>query len=283
MRKMTVVETVVVIGVLAAMLALTVMPLRPQMWLYPLARQGFQAKFNFETRNLSQLETDHFIVKYSAADAAVAPMVARTAEDAYRPVTGELGYEPAGKALIIIYPDKRQLNRVFGWSASESAMGVYWGGVIQVLSPRAWQKNPASAAEFEKNGPILHEYTHLVFDYMTNGNYPRWFTEGLAQYMEYRQNSYEWRTNDNQLSGSLYSLEEMTSAFDELPNKSLAYRQSLAAVRYIAEAGGPDKLQGVVRDLSSGQKLEAAIRHNLGMTVDEYDKAWREWAVIHMT
>ena len=282
MQKMTTVETTIAVGLLLIILAFVIMPLRPQMWLYPLARQGFQAKLNFETRNLSQLETEHFIVKYAAADAAVAPMVAQTAEDAYRPVTGALGYKPAGKALIVIYPDKRELNQVFGWSASESAMGVYWGGVIQVLSPRAWQKNPASAAEFEKNGPILHEYTHLVFDYMTNGNYPRWFTEGLAQYMEYQANGYEWRTKDNQLSGRLYSLDEMTANFDDLPNKSLAYRQSLAAVRYIAEAGGEAKLQGVIRDLSAGQKLEDAIHRNLGLTMDEYDKAWREWAVIHM-
>ena len=282
MRKMTTVETTVIVSLLLAALFFVQLPVKPQMWLYPLARQVFQAKMNFETRGMLEFETEHFIIKYTEADANVVDMVATAAEEARAPVTSILGYAPQDKGIIIIYPDKQQLNEVFGWSAGESAMGVYWGGVIQVLSPRAWMKEAGSMEEFTKNGPVLHEYTHLVFDYMTNGNYTRWFTEGLAQYLEYRVNDYEWVTKDNQLTGELHSMDELDGDFDGLNNKSLAYRESLAAIRYIAEMHGEDKLRSIITHLTEGQSLQKAISRDLGMSYEAFDQAWRDWAVVNM-
>ncbi|MCX7781537.1 MAG: hypothetical protein N2491_11650 [Negativicutes bacterium] len=283
MRKMTIVETTVIISLLLAALFFVQAPVKPQMWLYPLARQVFQAKMNFDTRHMQKYETEHFIVKYTEQDADIVKMVADAAEKAYHPVTSILGYRPEGKAMIVVYPDKKQLNELFGWTSGESAMGVYWGGVIQVLSPQAWLKDVNSAAEFTHSGPVLHEYTHLVFDYMTSGNYSRWFTEGLAQYLEYRVNGYEWLTKDNKLTGRLYTMTQLDDRFDDLDNKSLAYRQSLAAIRYIAEVHGDDKLRAVIRDLRAGVATDKAISRNLGMSYDEYERAWTAWAAGTMS
>ena len=282
MRKMAAMETTVIIGVLLAALVFLQMPLRASSWLYPVMRQVFQAKLNYDTRDMLRYETEHFIVKYEEADAGVVEMVARAAEEAYLPVTDHLGYTPKDKGLLIIYPDKSHLNQVFGWTSGESAMGVYYGGAIQVLSPRAWLRDGEAEREFIRTGPVLHEYTHLVFDYMTNGNYSRWFTEGLAQYMEYKINGYEWLTKDNKLDGRLYSMAEMEDHFDGLDNKALAYRQSLAAVRYIAETKGEDTLRNIITGLARGVSLQQAIAANMGMSYEEYDQAWRNWAVRQM-
>lgn len=281
MRKMIMLETVTVILLAIAAVVFILPPARMQMWVYPIVRQAAQAKMNYETRGMLVYETTHFTIKYTAQDADTVGMVADAAERAYGPVTQALDFTPAGKPMVVIYPNRHDLNKVFGWSGDQSAMGVYWGGVIQVLSPHAWLKSE-SAEEFVRSGPMAHELTHLVLDYMTGGNYPRWFTEGLAQYVEYKVNGYEWRTTNNSLSGNLYTMSQLDNQFDNLPNQALAYRESLAAVRYIAEGPNGNQLPVVVEALQKGQSFEAAMTDNMGISYQAYETAWRNWAVANM-
>lgn len=285
MRKLEINETgsvVLVIGIACMLLLVFAMPARTRQWFYPLVRQAVQIKVNYETSYMAAYETKHFIIKYTPGDADMVNMIGEAAEAAYQPVADILQYEPRSKTLILIHPNKSELRQAFGWSGNESAMGVYWGGTIQLLSPHVWLNGGDSVEEFIHSGPMVHEYTHLVFDYITNGNYPRWFTEGLAQYVEYRVNHYEWVTANNTLDHTMYSMQELDQNFDELPNQSLAYRQSLAAVRYIAEVHGEDKLQGIIRSLKAGDSLEKAIQQNLGMEYSVFETSWQQWAVTHM-
>jgi len=285
MRTVATISTnvfVVISGFLLAFLLLSSMPLRPQMWVYPLVRQAMQMKVNYETRQMQVRETEHFRIKYTAVDEDTIPMIAAAAEAAYVPVTHELSYAPPGKTLILVQPNKDELRQAFGWSGNESAMGVYWGGVIQLLSPHVWLNTGASVEEFIHSGPLVHEYTHLVFDYITNGNYPRWFTEGLAQYSEYRVNAYEWKTKTNQFNRKLYTMAELDHDFDNLPDQSLAYRESLAAIRYIDEVYGDKKLQDIIQGLKMGQSMESTLQKNLNLDYGNFEYSWQKWAVDNM-
>lgn len=285
MRNVTHTDLTIITGIIALIFAAVVLlqiPARPQAWLYLAVRKATVAKIDFETRHLVERETAHFIIKYEPADSGMVDMVAEAAEAAYEPVTSVLGQLPGQKTIIVMYHNKAELRKAFGWSGDQSAMGVYWGGVIQLLSPQAWMKNGDSVEEFIHSGPMVHEFTHLVFDHMTNGNYPRWFTEGLAQYVEYKVNNYEWITVNNRLDKALFTMQELDDNFDDLPNQALAYRQSLAAVRYIAEVHGEEKLNKVISELKAGRSMEKAIKNSLDMDYASYDQAWREWAKNNM-
>ncbi|MBP2645238.1 MAG: hypothetical protein H6Q75_678 [Firmicutes bacterium] len=277
MRKIIMPQNLVLIVLLLAAFVVLQFPVRPQNWIYPLVRYVTQLKLNLATRSMSVYETEHFIIKYEQGDADVIAIIGQAAEKAYRPVTAELNFTPQGKTLLLVYPDKQQLNQLFGWSGSQSAMGVYWGGVIQILSPKVWLKD-VTAEEFVRTGPMVHEFTHLVFDYMTSGNYPRWFTEGLAQYVEYKVNGYEWRTEDNSISRKLYTMAELDDHFDELNNQALAYRESLMAVRYIAAVHGEDKLHALIDALRRGTTFKSGVETTLGMEYSSFETQWQVWA-----
>jgi hypothetical protein len=278
---MDILKISVIAVVFLAFAAVILAPVKARMLSYPLIRRAAEAKLNYETRDMAAYETPHFTIRYSSADAPVVAMVAHAAEAAYAPVTGALGYAPGGKTLVVIYPDRRALNRNFGWSGDQSAMGVYWGGVIEILSPTAWLKDDAPG-EFARTGPMVHEYTHLVFDHLTSGNYPRWFTEGLAQYLEYKVNGYEWRTAGNSFAGPLYTQGELDANFDALPDQALAYRESLAAVRYIAAVHGEAALREVIAALAAGRPLPAALAGALGMDYGTFAVEWQKWATVNM-
>ncbi|MDR1702401.1 MAG: hypothetical protein LBR56_06470 [Sporomusaceae bacterium] len=253
-------------------------PSRLFLSLYPLAREIVAFRIDYATRELTSIETGHFIIKYHPLDRETATMVAVSAEEAYEPVGQILNYRPREKALVIIYPDRAAMQKAYGWSSNNSAMGFYWGGVIQILSPRVWLADKNSESEFKQKGPMTHEYTHLVLDYLLKGNYPSWFTEGVAQYAEYKINAFEWITPNNFPAQNTYSLRELDKNFASLPNQSLAYRQSLAIVRYLVENYGENSFNTILLAMKQGVKIDIAIKNATGLNYREFEEKAKVWA-----
>lgn len=247
---------------------------------YNLAREGLREKALWTTRDMATLTGQHFIVRYTDSNKKDAELVLKTAEQFYAPIAQKYGYNGPGKIPVIVYPTRSELNRNFGWPANESAMGVYWAGVIRVLSPSVWVTNqePQQYQEtFEKSGPMAHEFTHLVVDYMTGGNYTRWFTEGMAQYEEYRLTGFEFNEPTASLDQPLYTLSEMDRNFDNLTNQALAYRQSFLAVRYIAENYGESSLKSILNNLAQGKNMDQAIQSSLGIEMSQFEQNYQKW------
>lgn len=256
-------------------------PQLPKLWVYPIARDISKAGVLYKTGGLAVQESEHFIVRYSPQDQAVVQMIIDAAEEVYGPVTASLAFTPAGKANIIVVSSRQEMQKSLGWSGQQSAMGVYWSGLIQVLSPQAWLSGDDLSVQkerFMKNGPVAHEFTHLVVDSAARGNYPRWFTEGIAQYQDYRLSGYEWITPTNKLDQPLYTLEELERDFDGVQNQSLAYRESFAAVRYMYEIYGDESVRAVLGELNRGKTMRAAIKDVLKMDYTQFAQAWQQWA-----
>lgn len=239
---------------------------------YNLLREFAKREIYFKTWDWNTLKGTNFVLRYENGDAQVADLVLQTAEEVYNPINEAFNYTPEGQVLMVMYPSKTSLNKSFGWDADENAMGVYWAGSIRILSPRAWvEDEDAIEQEFREQGPIAHEYTHLVVDYLTKGNYTRWLTEGVAQYMERELTGFAFPDLDVASREGLYSLQELTTNFDGLPDQSLAYHESLAAVDYYVQCFGFDALVKLLHDLGSGQSLEQAMQENTGLSLAAFE------------
>ncbi len=250
-------------------------PMLPKSRVYSVVRELAKIQMYWQTRHWEQMESAHFIVRYRPADDKMAALVLRTVEDSYQPVADAYKYKQTKKNLVVIYPTREELGRSFGWTADESAMGVYWAGVIRVLTPRQWidAGEPQELARvFAENGPMVHEFTHLVIDYRTGGNYARWFTEGIAQYEEYRQTGFKLADGDRLTADELYSFTEMDATFDDLPDQSLAYHQSLEAINYLVAKYGRSKLDDILDALGAGKTLNESFRSVLGVDMQQFEK-----------
>lgn len=248
---------------------------------YTLLREGLRQKALWSTRTMTSLNGDHFKVRYTLGNEQDAALVLTAAERFYSPIAEKYGYTGQAKIPIIVYNSRAELNRNFGWEANESAMGVYWAGVIRVLSPQVWVDEPDPdryREEFIQSGPMAHEFTHLVVDYITAGNYTRWFTEGMAQYEEYKLTGFEFDALPATLNQPLYPLAEMNQHFDDLPNQPLAYRQSYLAVCYIAEVYGEDSLKEILKNLAAGKQMEIALEKALGVEMKDFEEDYQNWA-----
>ena len=256
-------------------------PSNARLYLYSAVRESLKACAVAGTWRMEKISSEHFYVKFRPENRTEAMLVLETAERFYRPVTEDFHFRPRGKVPVILYPSREELNASFGWEANENAMGVYWAGAIRVLSPNAWigEADQRKVKEiFISSGPMAHELTHLMVDYLTGGNYPRWFTEGVAQYEEYKLTGFQFNEPAGSLQQDLYSMEALSRDFDSLPNQSLAYRQSFAAVRYIVDEYGEDNLHQIIRMLRYNRDFDSVIHDVLGLSPADFEREWKAWA-----
>lgn len=249
-------------------------------YVYVLFREIVRGQVILSTRNMDTISDQHFLIRYDPSDAVDARMILQTADKFYTPVTRDFGLQPGQRIPIIVYPTRASLNASFGWPASESAMGVYWAGVIRVLSPRAWvaSEDPREIKEtFESSGPVAHEMTHLVVDYITRGNVPRWLTEGLAQDEEHKLTGFSFDSPQGSLKQVLYPLADMDRDFDQLPNQALAYRESLSAVEYMKKVYGDQAVHNILRALGEGRDINQAMQSALGVNLKQFEQRWHQF------
>jgi plasmid stabilization system protein ParE len=278
----------------AALLLLLLLALPAILWrLWPVSREtAYQFYRSYgKARVLSSLvgyetlTSERFFLYFTDQDRDIAPIVLETAEEMYDFVIESIGFRPPGRAVIVVYPDRSTFRQAFGWGAEESALGVYHAGTVRLLSPHAWIKRRSLEEKrkaFRALGPVAHELSHYVLDYLTNGNYPRWFTEGLAQRIEHQLTGYLWLEEESSLRQRLYSLRELESNFDRLPNQPLAYRQSYLLVDFMAAQFGEESLRGIIRLLADGEEFRRVVRVVTGQPMLLINDRWARWVELNL-
>lgn len=229
--------------------------------------------------------SENLTLYFTDADRDVTDMVLNTAEMVYGPVVTHMGHRPTARVALILDPSRDQLRSAFGWGSGESALGVYWSGTIRLLSPNVWIDGRSAAEQrrlFQQENPIAHELTHYLLDYMADGNYPRWFTEGLAQWVEHRVTGYLWIEPMSTLRQPLYSLADLDQRFDRLENQPLAYRQSFLLVDYVATTYGDEGLSELIGQLSDGRSFAKAVERVLGISTEQLYARCSLWIDDHL-
>jgi hypothetical protein len=249
-----------------------VYPTATKAYVYAPCRYVYTQFILWKTSDWHTVNTSQAVIRYGLADKDDAVIVGEDAETAINKINKELNFEPKGKTLFVIYPDGMSLARSFGWDSDAGAMGVYYGGVIRLLSPKLWVKPVAGQTflqTFEQEGPILHEYVHLVIDNKTNGNYTRWFTEGLAQYYE---DKFLGNVDNHPSIKAPYELSDMGDKFDSLQDQQWAYAQSYLMVKNMMQNYGSKKMDVFIKDLGRGEGFSSAFKKTYGITLEDFFK-----------
>lgn len=197
-----------------------------------------------------KLETQYSNIFYTDADELYIDTIKRIV-DVYYPILVKdfkLDINKLEKLKIIIYPTKKDLENAINVSyVDDSPMGVYYGGIINLLSIDVYYKsnNFYEIIDFYlENGPIIHELTHHLLDIKTKGNYNVWLSEGLALYYENKYTNFEWRKDLSNKSSSI-TLKQLEKNFNSI-DSDLAYRKSYEAVKNYIDQIGESKFQDLL-------------------------------------
>lgn len=226
-------------------------------------------------RGQSQLTSLHFHVYYPKGESTSARLVDRIAEGALPVEEHSLDVKPTHKLVVVIYPNQAKLNQSVNMAVSDNDIGFDWDGIMDVLSPAGWMGTSAKAFEqYREIGPVTHELGHALLNLKADGNYPNWFNEGVAQYEDEKLTGYVWITPHNALSGSLYSMTQLSQNFYQLPHQGRAYRQGLSLVNYMIHLHGPSTFHRFLDQLAGNATFNQALSSVYHFTPNTLYSSW---------
>lgn len=136
----------------------------------------------------------------------------------------------------------------------------------------------------------LHEMCHLLLRrHIEERILPRWFDEGVAQWVSGGMNEIINPQEGNVLrkaviSQGLLSFSEMAHDFPRDRNGfALAYEQSSSMIEFIESAYGQGSVKGILMRLAQGEDFSDAVRDALSTGFDEVIQNWTRKIQIRYT
>ncbi len=128
---------------------------------------------------------------------------------------------------------------------------------------------------------LKHELCHLELHHQIGGDLPRWFDEGICQWVtggfgELIDGGDHSVLTSAVLSGRLFSVDRMTASFPSHGRDMLlAYAESRSIVEYIEKIFGANGVRAVLERMRGGDDLDAAISNSLHISSGELEMKWK--------
>ncbi|HUF89297.1 MAG TPA: peptidase MA family metallohydrolase [Gemmatimonadota bacterium] len=206
------------------------------------------------------------------------------------------GFIPAPVAALELPPDtfdvvvassEAAFREMTGGRAPDWGLAVAFPGLrrIVIRSPRI-----TGRVEVDPAVVLRHELAHVYLGAALDDGgerLPRWFNEGFAAL-----SAEEWRWVDPyrlawaRLTGTLTPLAGLHDTFPEMVDPSVAYTQSMAAVRGLHRRGGDEGLGYLLARMRAGATFDESLRATYGLTLAQFYEEWESelgqeygWAV----
>lgn len=136
------------------------------------------------------------------------------------------------------------------------------------------------ANPFDLDVTFKHELCHLLLHSRIPSGLPRWFDEGVSQWVtgglaEILMDRKRPVLGEAALAGRLLPFDDLSVRFPEdRYGLTLAYEQSRSLVEYVAETYGTPRLLHILNALKDGSSMDGAVQESLGLTMGELERRW---------
>jgi len=234
-----------------------------------------------EMLNFDTVQSEHFLVRYlPGEDEIMAREMIDDLEALHEIVSAVFDHVPERKTIIELMPNHELFAvRITGMTGIHT-IAAATGPLIAMETPR---QGRGHSGPYDWARVIQHEYAHTVTLSRTNNRIPHWFTEAAAVYVEPGPRDYSrcellYRALD---TGTLFDMREINIAFarpKKPTDRAQAYAQGHWMYQYIVDRWG-DRAPLKMMDLyASGFNEIDAMNEILGVSVEEFQEAFVEWA-----
>lgn len=208
---------------------------------------------------------------------AIAPYAIEVVRDSIEVFTQRYGFELREPVVVEMYPDHEDFAVRTAGMPGLGILGATFGYVIAMDSPSG-----RSAEEFQWGNVLWHEMAHVFTLEATDHLVPRWFSEGVSVFEE-------WRSGPNpgvRIPMSVYNAmrDDLLLPIAQLDEGFLrptyenqvivSYMQAGLVCDFIDRHVGPDKLREMLDAFRDGLKTPEVIRRVIGVEPEEFDDAF---------
>ena len=186
--------------------------------------------------------------------------------------------------IAVLAPDGFELRRLV-----EGLSGSHWRppvpeSVLGIALPEAGvlilRGGYSTAGGFDTT--LLHEVAHLVIHRLPERRIPRWFDEGVAQWVSRASLSSGDESYMSFLAriGAIYPLGSLNRSLPEAYEPTtIAYQESLLLVHFLAERHGDEVVPRLLDGFETGAATAAVFQGVLGEAPEKVEESFRSWLV----
>jgi hypothetical protein len=257
-----------------------------------------QAEISDSTRDWQKLSDGKVAVYWYDRDAAFGEALLNVARRGFDHVAKATGFVPEDELRVVVFNSQADFCTIYGPFGCQSWIGgvaigsvtLGWldeGRAASILNCDA-DCQAQVAAERRRwffNQLIPHELAHAFLNYWMGSRtsaIPIWFNEGQAVNNELEGVEEEIeRVRILARTGQLERLAVMDARTiigrNDLPRVRDWYAQAASLVAFLYERWGLESLGAIIRSVNDGKTFETAMTSVTGLSMDEYEIAWRAW------
>ncbi len=211
---------------------------------------------------------------------AIAPYALALARQSIAEFTSRYGFELREPVIIEMYPDHEDFAVRTAGMPGIGILGATFGYVVAMDSPSA---RPPS--QFQWGTTLWHEMAHVFTLEASNHLVPRWFSEGVSVYEEWRSgpnrgvhipmNVYQAMQDDRFLPVAQLDEGFIRPTYEE--QVIVSYMQAGLICQYIDTHFGVHKLGEFLPAFKAGLQTGDAVQAVLGLAPQSFDEGFDEY------
>jgi tetratricopeptide (TPR) repeat protein len=207
--------------------------------------------------------------------AALQPYVAKLAGDSITTFSKRYGFEPAEPVTVELYPDHDDFAVRVAALPGIGLLGVTFGYLVAMDSPSG-----RATGDFHWGSTLWHEMAHVFTLEATDHRVPRWLSEGISVFEE-------WRTGPTPgvavtpdalialRDGKFLPVADLDAGFihPQYQNQvQVSYMQAGLVCLFIEQRWGFGQLSALLHQFTRDSSTQAAIEATFRMSSSEFDK-----------
>jgi cellulose synthase operon protein C len=224
-----------------------------------------------------------FIARLEKQNAdAMSPYVLKLGNDALKTFSQRYQFQLRQPVTVEFYPDHDDFAVRVGGLPGIGLLGVTFGYVVAMDSPAG-----RSTGDFHWGSTMWHELAHVFTLELTDHRVPRWLSEGLSVFEE-------WRTGptpgivvtpdvlEAMNAKQLLPITDLDSGFIRPKYRNqvqVSYVQAGLVCAFIDEQWGFDRLLAFLKAFSRDTTIADALQATLKISPEEFDKRFSEYVV----